>query len=227
MIHGGARLLAIAAAAWLADGQLRAEPLPDPLTGAEVERARTIEAAGLDAMLGETFQVEGLDRPQRPLLRKLRDVSAYAGTKALTPSRDGSEVVAIGPVLPLPGDRARRAVVSRYFYARGVTAHSYVDLGEGKIVARTLEVNAPTPLVEAEIVRALEIARKANAELGAALSGARPPDLRIQASQVIYNDEEHERYAHRLAAVTVGIPGRDAALGPYLVDLSMDELTPD
>jgi hypothetical protein len=199
------------------------DDLPVPLSTEEAAKARAIEAGAARGMLDERFEVEGLHHVQRPRELKLGDVSAFTGTGALKPRVKTNLQVSTAAVNALPGDPGRRAVVSRYFYDRGLTTHTYVDLGTGAIVLRTLEVNAPTALVQSEVDQALSIARKAYPELDAAVAGASEQDRKVQASQVIYNDEREKRYAHRLVAVTVGFAGRDDAFGPYLVDLSMGE----
>jgi hypothetical protein len=107
----------------------------------------------------------------------------------------------------------RRAMVSRYDYASGLTLRTTIDLKGGKIVDVKADANRPTPLARQEIQRAIEIASAVIPELKGADAG------QVRALSVIQSAPKDPRYAHRLAVLW-----QDGKTNRVLVDLSAEEV---
>jgi hypothetical protein len=127
-------------------------------------------------------------------------------------------------IVPLEGPSTagtKRAVVTRYDYASGLTTRTTVDLDSGKAVHVRQDANYPTPLAKEEYEQALAIARKANAEFDAIIKAAAPDDLLITSQLPLYANPRHPRYGHRLVALRVEAPDVSDRI---VVDLSTNEV---
>ena len=113
-------------------------------------------------------------------------------------------------------------MVARYLYHRGATAQIVIDLKKGEVVSREVHFNAPTPLAQEEVKRALLIVREKIEELGIALRSVREDDISVAAQSVLDNDDQSPSYAHRLTQLSILAKGQ--LLGKFLVDLSIAEV---
>ncbi len=179
---------------------------PAKLTPAQEQRALEIEAASKPpAVFAKANLLPGLP-----------------GLASTAAGRIGKSVRPLVVPLEAPGQsKVKRAVVTRYEYATGLTTRTTVDLDSGQAVHVRQDANYPTPLAKEEYEQALALARKANREFDAIIKAATPDDLLITSQLPLYDNPKHPRYGHRLVALRVEAPDVSDRI---TVDLSTSEI---
>jgi len=176
------------------------------LTSAQEQRALEIEAASKPpAVFAKANLLPGLP-----------------GLASTAAGRLGKSVRPLIVPLEAPGQvQVKRAVVTRYDYASGLTTRTTVDLDSGQAVHMRQDANYPTPLAKEEYEQALVLARKANPEFDAMVKAASPDQLVITSQLPLYDNPKHPRYGHRLVALRVEAPDVSDRI---TVDLSTNEI---
>jgi hypothetical protein len=186
-----------------------------PTSAQGTSRALTTNESSLAAKLEESAALQW--RTIEPMasvfsskaISKLGDTPSGKRLKSLV-----TEITLLGS----PGTTSlaeRRAMVTRYDYATGLTLRTTVDLSKGKVLDVKADANRPTPLAVSEVQRAIEIASEVMPELKGALLS------RVRALSVIQSAPKNQRYGHRLAVLWQDEP---ASKGRVLVDLSTEEV---
>jgi hypothetical protein len=180
------------------------------------------ESAGLTpAQEKRALEIEAASKPPA-VFAKANLLPGMRGLASTAAGRLGKVVRPL--VVPLESpDQAgvKRAVVTRYDYASGLTTRTTVDLETGVAVHVRQDANYPTPLAKEEYEQALALARKANPEFDAIIKAAAADQLLITSQLPLYENPRHPRYGHRLVALRVEAPDVSDRI---TVDLSTNEI---
>lgn len=208
-----------------------AQQQESPLTTEEVELIRQLGARELEASSLQTksFKIIGLSPPDgagplQTFHAPLGEWSAFRGTSSVRPRNLATIALGQEIISPAPADPLRRAVGVHYSYARGGVIRLFIDLRQRSVIGREIEFNAPAPLAEEEMSKAVAIARRSDGSLDRELAEVGPHQIAVYAHPLIDNNKSSPRYAHRMADIFVSPRGSQSSTYRYSIDLSMEEL---
>jgi len=118
---------------------------------------------------------------------------------------------------PIP---SRRALVTRFDYATGLTIRTWINLDEEKVVKIRGDLNYPTPLANEELVEAIELLKNSNDEVAKI---ANEYGDRVQFAHLVpvSSNRSAPRFGHRLVWLWIRAP---IHTDKFLVDLSTNEV---
>ena len=157
--------------------------------------------------------IPGLSKTTKGVLGKTAVVS-------VVPVGSASTVVRHGLALSMGSASLRRAVITRYEYATGLTIRTWVDLGSNVTVATRSDANYPTPLAPEELTEAKELLQAKVEEINKILSEG-SDSVRYAHLVPVSSNAAAPRYGHRLVWLWLTSP---VYTEKYLIDLSTNEV---
>ena len=184
------------------------------LTEAERSEALKAEASAFSTSkaspgVTESSAVAGLAVTTKGASGKTVIISAVPVGSASTNTRH--ESLAKGAAVPV-----RRALVTRYEYATGLTIRTWVDLASNKALAVRSDANYPTPLAPEELQEAKALARASDAEFDKIVSEG-GGDVKFHHLVPVSNSSSSPRYGHRLVWLWTVAP---VVSEKYVIDLT-------
>lgn len=188
------------------------------LSSAEEGRAIAAERQSSEVRLG--MPASGADRGIPALANTPAGREGKSVVVSVAPVGSESTVARQGVAAPAGTASTRRAVVTRFNYATGVTTRTWVDVADGKTLAVRSDVNYPTPLAAAELDEAKSLLRAKVPEFDRALTTA-GANAEYYHLVPVSNDPASPRFGHRVVLLWLAKPIHSEK---YLVDLSTKDV---
>lgn len=115
----------------------------------------------------------------------------------------------------------RRAIVTRFDYATGITTRTAVDLNTDKTLSVRSDANYPTPLAAEEREEAIMLLRSAAPDVDKIARETDAEKVKFVYLMPINNDPAAPRYGHRLVYLWIAKPVQTKK---YLIDLSSNQV---
>ena len=188
------------------------------LSTAEEGRAIAAERQASEVRLG--MPASGADRGIPSLANTPAGREGKSVVVSVAPVGSESTVARQGAASPAGTASTRRAVVTRFNYATGITTRTWVDVADGKTLAVRSDVNYPTPLATAELDEAKGLLRAKAPEINSAVAAA-GASAEYYHLVPVSNDPASPRYGHRVVLLWLAKPTHSEK---YLVNLSTKEV---
>lgn len=194
----------------------------------KAENLHTLSAE--ERSIALTVEVSSTMRPRVPASADLINLQDLANTPkgasrksvviSVLPVGSDSTVSRLKSTLPSGSIPSRRALVTRYEYATGLTIRTWIDLEKEKILHIRGDVNYPTPLAETELREAIELLKNKNNEVYN-IANEYGNSVQFEHLVPVSSTKSAPRFGHRLVWLWIREPVKTAR---FLVDLSTGEV---